>query len=71
MRIFSIFTGLLEIGTVIQLRKEIQAIDEALHRIDAGEYGRCQDCDRWITRPARNNALCGSLPRLPEQMGDH
>jgi len=32
--------------------EEIQAVDEALQRIDAGEYGRCRDCERWI-RPAR------------------
>jgi DnaK suppressor protein len=32
--------------------EEIQAIEEALLRIDSGEYGRCQDCDRRI-RPAR------------------
>ncbi|MEX1325511.1 MAG: TraR/DksA family transcriptional regulator [Desulfobacterales bacterium] len=32
--------------------EEIQDIDAALRRIDAGEYGRCQDCDRWI-RTAR------------------
>ena len=32
--------------------EEIKAIDAALQRLDEGEYGRCQDCDRWI-RPAR------------------
>jgi DnaK suppressor protein len=32
--------------------EEIQAIDAALRRIDAGDYGRCLDCERWI-RPAR------------------
>lgn len=32
--------------------QELESIEEALKRIETGEYGRCQDCDRWI-RPAR------------------
>lgn len=26
-------------------------IDEALARIQEGEYGRCQSCEQWIPRP--------------------
>jgi DnaK suppressor protein len=32
--------------------KEIESIEEALLRIEAGKYGRCRDCSRWI-KPAR------------------
>jgi DnaK suppressor protein len=32
--------------------KEIESIEEALQRIEAGKYGRCRDCSRWI-KPAR------------------
>jgi DnaK suppressor protein len=32
--------------------EEIETIEEALQRIEAGKYGRCRDCSRWI-RPAR------------------
>jgi DnaK suppressor protein len=31
---------------------QLQLMEEALQRIDSGEYGRCTDCGRWI-RPAR------------------
>ena len=50
--------GLAELrgSTVFSLIKikveEIETIEEALNRIDAGKYGRCRDCSRWI-RPAR------------------
>lgn len=32
--------------------EELQSIEEALQRIEAGEYGRCRDCNTWI-QPAR------------------
>jgi DnaK suppressor protein len=32
--------------------EEIETIEEALRRIEAGKYGRCRDCSRWI-RAAR------------------
>lgn len=32
--------------------QELESIEEALKRIETGEYGRCEDCDEWI-RPAR------------------
>jgi DnaK suppressor protein len=32
--------------------KELESIEEALIRIESGEYGRCRDCGKWI-RPAR------------------
>ncbi|UCG06366.1 MAG: TraR/DksA C4-type zinc finger protein [Desulfobacterales bacterium] len=32
--------------------EELEAIEEALKRIEDGKYGRCQNCSRWI-RPAR------------------
>jgi len=35
---------------------ELNMIEEALERIEKGEYGRCRDCRRWIT-PARLEAL--------------
>jgi DnaK suppressor protein len=35
---------------------ELAMIEEALERIEKGEYGRCVDCKRWIT-PARLEAL--------------
>ena len=39
--------------SLIQLKvEEIETIEEALQRIEAGKYGRCQDCSRWI-RSAR------------------
>jgi DnaK suppressor protein len=39
--------------SLIRLKvEEIETIEEALQRIDAGKYGRCRDCSRWI-RPAR------------------
>ncbi len=50
--------GLAELreSTVFSLIKlkveEIETIEEALQRIEAGRYGRCLDCSRWI-RPAR------------------
>lgn len=31
---------------------ELEQIEDALNRIEAGEYGRCKDCGNWI-RPAR------------------
>ncbi|MGD9081712.1 MAG: TraR/DksA C4-type zinc finger protein [Desulfobacterales bacterium] len=39
--------------SLIKLKvEEIETIEEALLRIEAGKYGRCRDCSRWI-RPAR------------------
>jgi DnaK suppressor protein len=32
--------------------QEIENIDEALRRVEAGKYGSCRDCGGWI-RPAR------------------
>lgn len=32
--------------------KELEAIEEALNRLESGKYGQCLDCERWI-RPAR------------------
>ena len=41
------------IFSLIELKvEEIETIEEALQRIEAGKYGRCRDCSRWI-RPAR------------------
>ena len=41
------------IFSLIELKlEEIETIEEALRRIEAGKYGRCRDCNRWI-RPAR------------------
>ncbi len=31
---------------------ELDQIEEALKRMESGDYGRCMDCGRWI-RPAR------------------
>lgn len=31
---------------------ELEQIEDAMNRIESGEYGRCRDCGRWI-RPAR------------------
>ena len=43
--------------SLVELKyNELKMIEEALERIDKGEYGRCLDCDRWIT-PARLEAL--------------
>ena len=36
--------------------QELESIEEALKWIETGEYGRCQDCDRWI-RHARLEAV--------------
>ncbi|MBW1920636.1 MAG: hypothetical protein DRH11_07070 [Deltaproteobacteria bacterium] len=39
--------------SLIELKHdELQQIEQALQRIERGEYGRCVDCGRWIT-PAR------------------
>jgi DnaK suppressor protein len=35
---------------------ELLRIEEALERIEEGEYGRCLDCKRWIA-PARLKAV--------------
>jgi RNA polymerase-binding transcription factor DksA len=41
------------IFSLIKLKvEEIETIEEAIQRIEAGKYGRCRDCSRWI-RPAR------------------
>ena len=41
------------IYSLIEIKvKEIESIEEALQRIEAGKYGRCRDCSRWI-KPAR------------------
>ena len=41
------------IYSLIEMKvKEIESIEEALLRIEAGKYGRCRDCSRWI-KPAR------------------
>ena len=41
------------IYSLIEIKvKEIDSIEEALQRIEAGKYGRCRDCSRWI-KPAR------------------
>jgi len=43
--------------SLIELKHdELKMIEEALERIEKGEYGRCLDCDRWIT-PARLEVL--------------
>ena len=39
--------------SLIKLKvEEIETIEEALQGIEAGKYGRCRDCSRWI-KPAR------------------
>ena len=39
--------------SLIKLKvEEIETIEEAMQRIEAGKYGRCRDCSRWI-KPAR------------------
>ena len=41
------------IYSLIEMKvKKIESIEEALQRIEAGKYGRCRDCSRWI-KPAR------------------
>ena len=41
------------IYSLIEMKvKQIESIEEALQRIEAGKYGRCRDCSRWI-KPAR------------------
>lgn len=36
--------------SLIELKhNELVMIEEALGRIEKGEYGRCMDCNRWIT----------------------
>jgi len=41
------------IFSLIDLKvEELEKIEDALTRIEEGEYGRCVDCGRWIT-PAR------------------
>jgi len=41
------------IYSIIEMKvQEIESIEEALQRIEAGKYGRCRDCSRWI-KPAR------------------
>jgi DnaK suppressor protein len=41
------------IYSLIEMKvNEIESIEEALLRIEAGKYGRCRDCSRWI-KPAR------------------
>lgn len=43
-------------GNVLQFVEfkvqELEKVEEALKRMDIGEYGRCADCGRWIN-PAR------------------
>ena len=41
-------------------RRELQQIDAALARVDAGEYGICRDCDQEID-PRRLAALPSAL----------
>ena len=42
--------------SLIELKHdELTMIEEALERIDKGEYGRCVDCQEWIA-PARLEA---------------
>jgi len=44
------------IFSLIKLKvEEIETIEEGLQRIEAGKYGRCRDCSRWI-RHARLQA---------------
>jgi DnaK suppressor protein len=39
--------------SLIELKyNELKRIEEAIQRIDDGEYGRCMDCEEWIN-PAR------------------
>ena len=41
------------IYSLIEIKvQEIESVEEALQRIEAGKYGRCRDCSRWI-KPAR------------------
>lgn len=35
--------------------KELRLIEEALHRIEAKEYGRCEECDEEISRRRLEN----------------
>jgi len=36
------------LGVLEARKKELEAIDQALWRIDHGEYGRCLECEDWI-----------------------
>ena len=35
---------------------ELRTIEDALRRIESGDYGRCMDCGQWIS-PARLKAM--------------
>jgi DnaK suppressor protein len=37
-----------ELGVVEMRRRELRQIDDALRRLRAGDYGRCEDCDAEI-----------------------
>ncbi|NPA94615.1 MAG: TraR/DksA family transcriptional regulator [Thermodesulfobacteria bacterium] len=36
------------LGVLEARKKELEAIDQALWRIEHGEYGRCLECEDWI-----------------------
>lgn len=43
--------------SLIELKhNELEMIEQALERMEKGEYGRCVDCRKWIT-PARLRAM--------------
>jgi DnaK suppressor protein len=43
--------------SLIEIKEnELENIEEALGRMDRGEYGRCMDCGQWI-RPERLEAM--------------
>ena len=37
-------------ASAARTQQELQRIAAALHRIDAGEFGRCRDCDEPISK---------------------
>ena len=49
-------TAIAELGGTVTDAKILQAIEEALWRIEKGTYGQCRDCGEPIA-PARLNAI--------------
>ncbi len=38
------------LGVIDARKKELEAINQALWRIDHGEFGRCLECNEWIPK---------------------
>ncbi len=53
---------------------ELEQVEDALNRVESGDYGRCRDCSRWI-RPARlrivpNATRCIKCQEQLERLGN-